>query len=51
MEDIKTNIETLLKKAATSGDSGDAMRFTQAALNAANAACALNTALRAVKEN
>jgi hypothetical protein len=36
MADLKPNVETLLRKAATAEKSEDAMRFTQAALNAAN---------------
>lgn len=40
MEDFK-NVETLLNKAAAAEDSGDAMRFSQAAQNAAGALCSL----------
>lgn len=38
------HVETLLKKATDAKDSGDAMRFAQAACNAANALCAVKTA-------
>lgn len=37
------HIEALIKKAAEAEDSADAMRFAQAALNAANALLALKT--------
>ena len=37
----KNHAEKLLDKALASEDSGDSMRFSQAALNAANALCAL----------
>lgn len=43
-EDLKKSVETLLKKAASASDSGDAMRFSQAANNAANALLSLMTA-------
>jgi len=33
----KEHVATLIEKAASAADSGDAMRFAQAALNAANA--------------
>jgi hypothetical protein len=46
MEDLKKHVEALIAAAANAdGDSGDAMRYAQAALNAANAMCALKTAL------
>lgn len=38
------HVEGLLKKASEAKDSGDAMRFAQAACNAANALCAVKTA-------
>lgn len=41
MADNKQNVETLIEKAAKANDSADAMRFSQAALNAANAMCSL----------
>lgn len=37
MVDMTTKVEELVNKAAASDDSGDAMRFSQAATNAANA--------------
>ena len=41
----KTNeIETLIDKAAHADKSEDALRFSQAACNAANAICAVKTA-------
>jgi hypothetical protein len=43
-EDLKKHIETLLAKAADAHDSGDAMRFAQAAQNAAGALCGLRDA-------
>lgn len=42
----RTHVETLIAKAADAHDSGDAMRFSQAATNAANAMCALRVAER-----
>jgi hypothetical protein len=45
MNDDKTKaVEILLKKAAEAHDAGDAMRLSQAALNAANAICSLRSA-------
>ena len=35
--DVTKEVEELIKKAAAASDSGDAMRFSQAACNAANA--------------
>lgn len=46
MDDLKKHVETMIAKSAEAKDSGDAMRFSQAALNAANAMCALGTALK-----
>lgn len=43
-EDLKKHVETMVKRAAEAVDSGDAMRFSQAAQNAANAMCALGSA-------
>ena len=43
-------IETLADKANDSGDSGDALRFTQAALNAAHAISVLDVVERSQKE-
>jgi hypothetical protein len=39
---MNAHVETLIKKAAEAADSGDAMRYAQAALNAANAAIGLS---------
>ena len=40
MNNKTKQIEDLIDKAADAHDSGDALRFSQAACNAANAACA-----------
>lgn len=45
---IETHIEALIKKAAEADKSDDAMRFSQAANNAANAMLALKEAKRQV---
>ncbi len=45
MIDKTKEIETLIDKAAASHDSGDAMRFSQAAVNASNALLGLKAAL------
>lgn len=42
----RDEIEKLIDKAAASDDSGDAIRFSQAAANCANAVCALKDAER-----
>ena len=42
----KENVETLNKKAASAQKSEDAMRFSQAANNVANAMCALKEAVK-----
>ena len=42
MENIKKAAQALAIKASAAHDSGDAMRFAQAALNAANAYAVLN---------
>lgn len=44
MTDLKTHVETLLEKAAKTEKSDDAMRFSQAAANAANAMATLKVA-------
>lgn len=41
MSDLKSNVEAMIKKAAESTKADDAMKFSQAALNAANAMCSL----------
>lgn len=43
-DEMKKAVEELIKMAARANDSGDAMRFSQAANNCANALCALNAA-------
>lgn len=43
MEEWKKHVEALIKKAAEATDSADAMRFAQAALNAANAILGIST--------
>lgn len=40
MKDEKSKVDQLISKAAESDKSEDAMRFSQAAVNAANALCA-----------
>jgi hypothetical protein len=40
--DLTEQVQSLAKKAAEAGDSADAMRFAQAACNAANAQSAIN---------
>lgn len=45
MSDLKKHVETLIEKAASVGISPDAaLKFSQAATNAANAMCALKDA-------
>ena len=44
MTDTTKHVETLIGKAAEAEKSDDAMRFSQAACNAANAMCALKAA-------
>lgn len=43
------NVERLIEKAASAQKSDDAMKFSQAACNAANALCALGNEKRAGK--
>lgn len=45
MSDKSTEVEALIDKAAKAEKSDDALRFSQAACNAANAMCALKIAL------
>jgi len=40
------DVESLITKAAKATNSGDALHFSQAACNAANAMCALRAALK-----
>ena len=44
MSDSKEQVEALIKKAGESEKADDAMKFSQAAANAANAMCALAVA-------
>lgn len=46
MTEMKKHVETLIEQAAKAKDSGDAMRFAQAAVNAANAMCAAQSAIK-----
>lgn len=48
-DDSKKAVETLIQQASKAEDSGDAMRFAQAALNAANALCSLKVVVEATK--
>jgi hypothetical protein len=48
MDKIK-EVETLIDKAAKAEKSEDAVRFSQAACNVANALCAVGNELRAAK--
>jgi len=45
MEDQKKHVEELIKKAGVATDSNDALKFSQAASNAASAMLALKSAL------
>jgi hypothetical protein len=44
MEDLKKHVETLIEKAARAHGAADALHYSQAALNAANAICSLGNA-------
>ena len=46
MDDKQKEVQKLIEKAAEAEKSEDAMRFSQAACNCANAMCALNAAGR-----
>lgn len=46
MSEMRKEVEALITKAAKAEKSEDAMRFSQAASNAANALCAIKTAER-----
>ena len=46
MTDKTKEVEALIAKAASAHDSGDALRFSQAACNAANAMCAVKQAVQ-----
>lgn len=41
MSELKTQVEAMIKRAGESTKPDDAMKFSQAALNAANAMCSL----------
>lgn len=43
LDDAKKHVEALAKRAAEASNSSDAMRFSQAANNVANAFCGLNS--------
>lgn len=43
---MEKNVESMIEKAAKAEKSDDALKFSQAACNAANAICALGTAKR-----
>jgi hypothetical protein len=47
--DKQKEVEVLIEKAAKSEKSEDALRFSQAACNAANAMCAVGNALKPIK--
>ena len=52
MNDKTKEVEKLIDKAVASPDSGDALRFSQAACNVANAISALAlSSMRSAKEN
>lgn len=42
---LKSHVEAMIQKAAESTKADDAMKFSQAAINAANAMCSLETAV------
>ena len=44
MSEMKKHVETLIEKAGKSEKADDALKYSQAACNAANAMCALKTA-------
>ena len=43
-ETLEEQVEKLIEKAGDAADSNDALKFSQAAANAANAICVLKTA-------
>lgn len=43
-EELKKAVESMIEKAAKADKSDDALKFSQAACNAANAMCSLNHA-------
>lgn len=44
-DEMKKQIESLIEKAATTQNAAEALHFSQAALNAANALCSMKVAL------
>ena len=48
---VNDQVKALVDKAAKADKSDDALKFSQAACNAANAACAANTSLTLGPEN
>jgi len=44
MSEQREHVEKLIEKAVKAGDANDALKFSQAACNAANAMCALKMA-------
>jgi hypothetical protein len=44
MTELKKKIETLIEKAASARTADEAMKYSQAALNGANALCSMATA-------
>lgn len=46
MTEMKKHVESMIEKAAKTDKSEDAMRFSQAAVNAANAMCSLGAATK-----
>ena len=44
MSDLRKHVEKMIESAAESSKADEAMKFSQAALNAANAMCSLNAA-------
>lgn len=49
--DVSAEVESLVKKAAEALDSNDALKFSQAACNSANAMGALAMAKKQIKES
>lgn len=48
---METHVEAMIAKAANADKADDAMKFSQAACNAANALCALKTAAIITKKD
>lgn len=49
MDELQKMVEKMIKMASESQDSNDALKFSQAACNAANAMCSLNHAKAGAK--